>query len=267
MSNRFYTESLVKEQYKNSDNLGARQNLHTYNINKQDWHVWFFEKMDIPEGSRILELGCGNGLLWENNISALKDSWDITLSDFSEGMLQSAQHNINNHRIKYEIINIQNIPYEEESFDVVVARHMLYHVEDIDKALSEVKRVLKRSGRFYVSTNGLEHMRELKTLLKNSNIDMDYNPEKYAERFGLENGEKYLSKYFNEVTVQEFKGEIVVDKAEPVVSYIASAIGTGKGAMDEHGARKFHEFLKEEIDCKGSIRITTQTGMLKAAKF
>ena len=110
--------------------------------------------MNIPEYSNVLELGCGNGLLWMNNEESINETLSITLSDFSEGMLQSARQNINNKNIKYQVIDIQDIPYENESFDIIISRHMLYHVPDIDKALSEVKRVLKPGGKFYVSTNG-----------------------------------------------------------------------------------------------------------------
>lgn len=117
---------MVNEQYKNSNNLNARINLHNFNTNKIDWNIWFFHKMDIPETSKILELGCGNGVLWQKNKQAIKENWNIILSDLSEGMLQSAKQNINDENIKYEVIDIQGIPYENESFDIIIARHMLH---------------------------------------------------------------------------------------------------------------------------------------------
>ena len=103
MENTINNQSLVKEQYKNPDNLNARINIYRFNTNKIDWNRWFFEKMDIPEHSNILELGCGNVLLWKSNEESINETLNITLSDFSEGMLQSANQNINNENIKLSI--------------------------------------------------------------------------------------------------------------------------------------------------------------------
>ena len=51
--------------------------------------------------------------------------------------------------VKFECADIQNLPYQDASFDVVIANMMLYHVPDIARGLSEVRRVLRRDGRFF----------------------------------------------------------------------------------------------------------------------
>lgn len=265
MENKMDSQDRVKEQYKNADNLNARINLQSYNTNKEDWNEWFFRKMDIPEQSKILELGCGNGLLWNKNKDSIKDTWDISLSDFSEGMLECAKQNLNNKKIKYRVVDIQDIPYENESFDVIIARHMLYHVSDIDKALSEVKRVLKPNGRFYVSTNGKEHMQELKAIVENYDKDLKCNPQKLAEKFGIENGGEILSKYFSCVSVEEFNGQIVIDKVDPVVSYVLSC--SKNNLADENSLEGFRRYVEAKINENGAIRITTKGGILIASNY
>lgn len=267
MQNKSDIQSRVKEQYKNSNNLSARLNLHSFNTNKLDWQVWFFEKMDIPENSKILELGCGNGVLWQMNKQAVKENWDITLSDYSEGMIQDSKKNINIEKIKYEIIDIQNIPYEDESFDIIIARHMLYHVPNIDKALSEVKRVLKPNGKFYVSTNGKEHMQELNDLVKKYDKYIDFDTLKYADKFGVENGNEMLKQYFNSVSAEDFVGQIVVHKAEPVVSYVTSSINARECLSNEQELESFYKYIEKEIDKKGTFSITTKVGMFIVTKF
>lgn len=254
MDNKIDDQSIVKEQYKNSNNLSARQNLHSFNTNKRDWHKWFFEKMDIPKNSKILELGCGNGVLWQKNIQAVQENWQIVLSDFSEGMVKSAKENISNEKIKYEVIDIEDIPYADESFDVIVARHMLYLIPDIDKALSEVKRVLKPNGKFYVSTTGMSNFQELMKLVKDYDKNIDFDPRKYADKFGVENGSAILKKYFINVTLEPFDGQIMVHEAEPVVSYVTS-ISSVQGVED------FYKHVEKEIDKKGVFCITTKAGM------
>lgn len=267
MQNKSDVQSKVKEQYKNSSNLLARQSLHSLNTNKLDWHVWFFERMAIPENSKILELGCGNGVLWKINKQAIKENWDITLSDFSEGMLQYSKQNINLEQIKYEIIDIQDIPYEDESFDIIIARHMLYHVPDIDKALSEVKRVLKPHGKLYVSTNGKEHMQELIELVKQYDKYIDFNPSKLVDKFGIENGNEILKGYFNNICAKDFVGQIVVHSAEPVVSYVTSIISAREFLSKEQELEDFYKYVENEIDKKGSFSITTRAGIFTAENF
>ncbi len=265
MENKIDNQSFVKDQYKNADNLNARINLHRYNTNKIDWNIWFFEKMNIPEYSNVLELGCGIGLLWMNNEESINETLNITLSDFSEGMLQSAKQNINNKNIKYQVIDIQDIPYENESFDIIISRHMLYHVPDIDKALSEVKRVLKPGGKFYVSTNGKEHMQELEKLLKDYDKNIEYDLQKFPNKFGIENGYKFLKKHFSNVLLEEFNGQIVVDKVEPVVSYVMSSFSVRKNIFDEHKLDSFYKYVETEIDKLGALVINTKGGMFTAS--
>lgn len=258
-------EYFVKEQYKNSDNLNARINLHTFNINKTDWNVWFFNNMNIPENAKILELGCGNGLLWKKNENMIKENWNMVLSDLSQGMLQSAKQNLNFKNIKYQIIDIQDIPYDDEVFDIVIARHMLYHVPDIDKALSEVRRVLKPAGKLYVSTNGKAHMQELAALVKSYDKNIKYNLQKLPEIFGLENGGEMLRKYFKNISTEEFNGQIVIDKAEPVVAYVTSSNVVRELLMSQNKLDSFYKYVEAEINRSGAIKITTNTGMFTAS--
>ncbi|MFT3952688.1 MAG: class I SAM-dependent methyltransferase [Oscillospiraceae bacterium] len=101
------------------------------------------------------EAGCGNGAQWEENIQKLPSGCKLILSDFSYGMVEIVKNKYaDDSNITAQQIDIQCIDYPDESFDVVIANHMLYHVPDLSKALSEVSRVLKPNGTFYAATNG-----------------------------------------------------------------------------------------------------------------
>src|SRR3979490_609711 len=78
------------------------------------------------------------------------------------------------------------IPFRDNSFEIVTAFHVLYHVSDISCALREVRRILKPGGRFYCSTNGYRHMNALDHVLKS--VKPDWAGDTTAKRFGLENG-------------------------------------------------------------------------------
>ena len=90
-------------------------------------------------------------------------SWDVTLTDASSGMLEEARAYLENEprTFAYEVVDAQAIPFDAASFDAVIAVHMLYHVPDQHRALREVRRVLKPEGLFYASTNGRTHMQEI----------------------------------------------------------------------------------------------------------
>ena len=82
-------------QYRDSSNLSARASLHTrFSSDKTLWFKWVFDRIDLPENARVLELGCGTGLLWRENLGRIPDGWDVTLSDASSGMLQEAKQSL-----------------------------------------------------------------------------------------------------------------------------------------------------------------------------
>ena len=90
------------------------------------------------------------------------------MSDTSEGMLRDARRNvgIGDHRFRFRHFDCHRIPYEDQSFDLVVAGHVLFYCEDIPQVCQEVKRVLKPGGRFVCSTYGSEHMKEVSELVQ-----------------------------------------------------------------------------------------------------
>ncbi|MDQ0483098.1 class I SAM-dependent methyltransferase [Guptibacillus hwajinpoensis] len=85
---------LLDEQYKNSSKLNTRINIHEkYSENNKDWHIWLFEQLNISPNSRILEIGCGDGTFWLKNREQIDSSWNLILSDYSDGMVESAKKN------------------------------------------------------------------------------------------------------------------------------------------------------------------------------
>ncbi|MBZ9686319.1 class I SAM-dependent methyltransferase [Clostridium estertheticum] len=267
MKNNKIKNQLIKDQYKDDKNLNSRLNLHSYNINKIDWNDWCFNQMDFPNKARILELGCGPGGLWERNKYKLNKDWNITLSDFSKGMLECAKNTLEqvDYDFKYKEIDIQDIPYEDGSFDVVIARHMLYHVPDIEKALSEIKRVLATGGTFYATTNGRGAMAELYELIEKFDPEIGLNNLGMGERFEFENGKLLLEKCFSEVKMQVFEGKIVVPLAEPIVSYVASTM-RGSAILVGQKKQEFTKYVEDYIKEKGSMAITTKSCIFKVKK-
>jgi len=258
---------LLKEQYRNASNLNARFQLHErFSINKYGWHRWVFDQFDIHPDAHILELGCGQGFLWVKNIGRIPENWDITLSDFSLGMLQEAQWNLHeSHRcFKITVFDAQWVPFENESFDAVIANHMLYHVPDRDKVFSEVHRVLRPNGRFYASTNGRTHLQELGELVRKFDRNAprdDGGGVRSSEKFSLENGFDQLSRWFSKVTKRRYEDALVITEAEPLIAWAKS---WAKPVFVGEKLAEFIKFLERELTSHGSIHVTKDPGIFEA---
>jgi ubiquinone/menaquinone biosynthesis C-methylase UbiE len=257
--------NFVKDQYKTSENLDIRINIHQkYSTNKEDWHLWLFNQYSIEPGSRILELGCGNGAFWVKNKQRVPDSWEITLSDFSEGMLADAKSSLQDMpNFHFQQINIENIPYDTDSFDVVIANHMLYHVPDPGKGIAEVRRVLKDGGLFYSSTIGTSHLKEFGMLLQEFDDSIDFaSAYDHAKAFGLENGEKQLHEYFKNIDMKIFPGDLKITDLHAVLDYLRSTHTEAKEKLIGEKAEAFEQFLQDKMDEGGGhIMITKSTGL------
>lgn len=260
-------ESRVREQYKSDKNLNIRSNLHSYNTNKVDFDKWCFSNINFFENAKILELGCGTGKLWLKNKEYISSDLDITLSDFSKSMIKIAKGRLEevSHDFRYEEINAENIPYEDETFDIIIAQHMIYFIPDIEKALAEIQRVLKPKGIFYVTANSCEAMKELNKLAEKFAPNLGLDTNGYSERFDLEHGKGILEKYFSKVEVEILDGKIIVDDPKPVVSYKASTI-QGSSILVGERKKEFTKYLEDHIRKNGHISITTKTCMFKAEK-
>ncbi|MCH5138607.1 class I SAM-dependent methyltransferase, partial [Clostridiaceae bacterium UIB06] len=258
------------EQYENASNLKARIRIHElFSINKQGWMNWFFKQLNLPDESSILELGCGDGSLWDKNFDYIPKGWDITLTDSSQGMLKDAKKNLGDksERFKFKLVDAQNIPFQDCIFDLVIANNMLYHVLDKEKTFSEVKRVLKPNGFFYASTVGKNHMKEMRDIIAKFNSESITSESWNAtESFQLENGLEQVSKWFKEVKLIRYSDNLNVTSAMPLVDYIFSMPGNAKEFFTEDNLQRLISFLEENIANSGGIYITKDTGFFEARK-
>ncbi len=119
--------SVVTTQYKTSEKLNTRISLHEkYSANKQGFSNWLVSNYDIREGMRILELGCGTGSLWLGHEDEISKCERLVLTDLSEGMLETAKQNlVDGKKLEYQIADIQNLPFEDDSTVLHMARTTL----------------------------------------------------------------------------------------------------------------------------------------------
>lgn len=273
-------ESTMKAQYVNAENISARINLHTkFSVNKQGWFPWVYSKCAIKAGMRILELGCGDASFWTLNVGHLAKEGrgktiTIDMTDISEGMLNDAKRNIGeatkswkdrdiNVNFRYRVGSAEKINAKDGYYDLVIANHVLFYCEDIDEAIREIKRVLKPGGMLVCSTYGSMHMQEMGRLVAGFDKRIQLEDEKLYERFGLENGERYLKKCFDDVTKLQYEDYLLVDEPEALVQYILSCHGNQKEyLLDRYG--EFKSYVNKKL--VKPLKITKEAGIYKAIK-
>ena len=254
-------ENSLKAQYRNSTNISARIRLHRlFSSNKQGWFPWIYEQCQITEGMKILELGCGNGRLWIENKAKLPADCEIILSDISEGMIRDVrrEQSLQDDRFSFAAFDCHAIPYEDASFDLVIANHVLFYCKDVDRVCSEVGRVLKPGGRFVCGTYCVAHMQEVSRLVTQFDDRITLSGENLYEHFGKENGAQALAPYFAEVDWQQYEDALIVTQAEPLIEYVLSCHGN----QNQYILEKYNKFRKYvEGQIRNGYTITKDAGI------
>lgn len=115
------------------------------------WHQMAIPQLPPLEGLRVLEIGCGRGGFSRFLAS---NGADLVAADFSPAAVEVAQRLLEPHERSEAIVaDIERIPFDTDSFDLVISLDTIEHVPHPTKAVSELIRVLKPGGKLVLTTN------------------------------------------------------------------------------------------------------------------
>lgn len=257
-------ETNIIEQYKNAKNLNDRISLHEkYSTNRQGWFNWLFNQIDFSKINRLLELGCGNGKLWQENRIDLRNR-EIFLSDISEGMVEEVRNKLGSD-FNCIVADTEKIPFKDSYFDTIIANHVLFYLNDLNLGLKEISRVIKPNGILYCSTYGKNHMKEITEIVQSFDSRINLSNHSLYDIFGLENGESILKEYFFNVQRMDYEDSLEITESKPLIDYIMSCHGNQNEILGPR-LNEFKEYIEELLKNSGKIVVTKQAGLFVCRK-
>jgi SAM-dependent methyltransferase len=197
----------LRRQYASPDRLATRMSVWVddpASPSPQDVALAALAELPI---ARLLEVGCGTGAFASHCQSVL--GCHVQALDQSASMVERARAR----GVEAEVGRVEELPYESGVFDAVVAAWMLYHVRELERALSEIARVLRPGGRLVAITNGRGHLGEMWAALGET------PPE---PSFRRDNGLDLLQPWFRTVTRRDLTTRAVFAGRASIDAYLRS---------------------------------------------
>ncbi len=233
-----------------------------YGTHPDGWFRWLLDRFEIPAPHRILDLGSGPGGLWEDNRERLPADWRVVLADNSLDMLRQYRRADDLPQIAGRVVlDARELPFAAGAFEAVLAIGLLDLIQQRERALREIRRVLAPNGLLYASAGGRAHLQELARLLRP--LTPSARIGGLPETFGLENGREQLLRHFSRVELHIFNDNLVFDRVEPVLAYILSEDRL-REKLPEEKRGALVEALRRALDEQGSLRVTIEKGLFVA---
>lgn len=239
-----------------TDKLAQRVAILSYDTNTESWYPWLSSRLPVA-GNDVLEAGSGTGDLWRHLDAS--NARSLTLTDFSFAMCNRLKE-LRLPRANVQQCDAASLPFADATFDLVIANHMLYHLDDPSAALQEFVRVLRPDGRLRVSLNGRDHIAELLEL--GAAVGRP-SPIVDAARISAETAPELLSRYCKDVTVERFPGAFHIPEPGPALTYLAS---WGEDAMTVEQEGRAREWVGRKIKEDGRFTVKKNMVLFSAVK-
>jgi SAM-dependent methyltransferase len=208
---------LVRAEYASEAGLHERRSVYENRVGPDPRDV-LWDEIVAAAPRRVLEVGPGPGEVSERMLREL--GCEVVSVDVSERMIELCRAR----GVDARLGDVQELPFEDGSFDLVVAAWVLFHVPDLDRGLAEIARVLRAGGRLVAVTNSEHHLAEAR---EHAGISMVGRVS-----FSRENGEESLRRHFAAVRREDVDGTVTFADGEAIRAYVR-ALGIWRHAADD----------------------------------
>jgi len=259
---------LTTKHYGSFSKLGFRKSYNDFAEPGVGWESEVVELVMENGAKKVLDVGCGNGDLL---IKLRKKGFQGKLFgvDLSKGILSGGIERNRKERlgITFEVGDMQSLRFEDGFFDVVISKHMLYHVPNVQKGVDEMHRCLKPRGTLLITLNSKRNKPKLfkceKIILEKFGLHTEHG----QQLVGPENLEKYLKK-FSKVETKIRSGKL--NKPELFVPYFETFRNNYEPEPGKELWAKVLKYVKEfverETEKNGEFIETCVTSLTKAVK-
>jgi SAM-dependent methyltransferase len=215
----------VAAQYATDQHLQTRIQTHRRYSVGPDLETLVDEMLALTGDEALLDVGTGPGH-FPARVKAALHRGQVIGADLSAGMVRQAQASFPD--VTYVQASADALPFQDAQFDVLTARHMLYHVPSVPAALSEFGRVLRPGGRFLALTNTAGYMAELWDAVAEAAefeallVPLAGSRASFADAFSEVNGEQWVQEAFGNAKVRIRADALVFPDPEPPLAYLAS---------------------------------------------
>lgn len=220
---------LLHHAYADEQAVSLRYQTHKlYSVPQIDFPRWVLARHEWRGDELTLDAGGGPGIYFDGILEKIPNG-KLYSFDLSEGMVRKAHAHTRANDVEMFVGDLQTLPFADQTFDVVLANHVLFHVPDFDQTVSEIHRILKPNGVLIAATNSHFSMAEFSILMRRA-FSLLGHPVKEEEAlfnplqgsFSLENGAMKLAHHFQAVVRHDMPGTFVFSEVQPVINYIAS---------------------------------------------
>ncbi|GMA14620.1 methyltransferase domain-containing protein [Deinococcus metallilatus] len=264
-----YSPAEVAAQYATDRHLRTRMETHRRYGVGPDIEPMVDERLALRGDEALLDVGTGPGD-FPGRLRAEGHQGRLVGADLSAGMVERARGV--HPGVEFGQASADALPFPDGAFEVVTARHMLYHVPDVPAALAEFVRVLRPDGRFLAVTNASGYMGELWEIVAEvvpaepalaSLLESRAGSAVFSER----NGERLVRDTFGNARVDFLDSALVFPEPGPVLAYLESM--TALQRLTEDDRRRVRAALRHALAPRfhaGEWRVSKRVAFISAVR-
>lgn len=265
--------NIVERQYSTEEYLRIRQETHDkYTVPNLSYSEWALHLLPWKGDERVLDVGCGNGIYY-TRLRHQHPNIQYFGVDLFDQMIEAHPSPVN-----LAQSDMMALPFPDHSFDVVMANHVLFLMEDVTTSIQELRRVLKPDGILMTTTNSSNNMPELQVLMRRAIVLLSRSggngnrPQvTLGDSFSLESGTRLLSRHFYAVVRHDLPSALVFQQTEPAMAYLESTRDLREDSLPEDVEWDdvmviMRQQINQLVKHLGELVINKQNGVLIASE-